>query len=122
MVATMSGDNMVMREREDPHGIHDAMTSPPVRVHTRAVADESARTFTGSLLLGCDGANSTVRGLLGIRMRDLRFTERWLVVDVRAAAPLDATSAAINASRPRVCLEVIDGELTSSVLLVRRCR
>jgi 3-(3-hydroxy-phenyl)propionate hydroxylase len=74
-------------------GVHDPLTAPlaarPVRVHTRAVADESARTFTGSLVLGCDGANSTVRQLIGVPMRDLRFTERWLVVDVRAAAPLD---------------------------------
>ena len=70
-------------------GVLDPWTAPPVRVHTRAVADESARTFTGSLVLGCDGANSTVRQLLGVRMQDLRFTERWLVIDVRAAAALD---------------------------------
>jgi 3-(3-hydroxy-phenyl)propionate hydroxylase len=69
-------------------GVHDPLTAPPVRVHTRAVADESARTFTGSLVLGCDGANSTVRQLLGVGMQDLRFTERWLVVDVRAITPL----------------------------------
>ncbi len=70
-------------------GVHDAFSSPPVRVHTRAVADEAAQTFTGSLVLGCDGANSTVRQLVGVHMRDLRFTERWLVVDVRTATPLD---------------------------------
>lgn len=70
-------------------GVHDPLTAPPVRVHTRAVADEAAHTFTGSLVLGCDGANSTVRGLLGLGMQDLRFAERWLVVDVRAEAPLD---------------------------------
>jgi 3-(3-hydroxy-phenyl)propionate hydroxylase len=70
-------------------GAHDPLSSPPVRVHTRAVADEAARTFTGSLVLGCDGANSTVRRRAGIHMQDLRFTERWLVVDVRAATPLD---------------------------------
>jgi 3-(3-hydroxy-phenyl)propionate hydroxylase len=27
--------------------------------------------------------------LLGVGMRDLRFTERWLVIDVRSATPLD---------------------------------
>jgi 3-(3-hydroxy-phenyl)propionate hydroxylase len=63
--------------------VHDALTGAPVRVHTPAAA------FTGSLVLGCDGANSTVRDLLGVDMRDLGFTERWLVVDVRADAPLD---------------------------------
>ena len=70
-------------------GADDRMFGSPVRVHTRALADEAARTFTGSLVLGCDGANSTVRGLVGVPMQDLRFTERWLVVDIRADAPLD---------------------------------
>lgn len=33
-------------------------------------------------LLGCDGANSTVRAQIGSQMRDLGFEQRWLVVDV----------------------------------------
>jgi 3-(3-hydroxy-phenyl)propionate hydroxylase len=70
-------------------GLRGPLTAPPLRVHTRAVADEAACTFTGSLVLGCDGANSTVRRLVGVHMQDLRFTERWLVVDMRASAPLD---------------------------------
>lgn len=82
-------------------GVPDSLTSPPVRVHTRAAADERVRTFTGSLVLGCDGANSTVRRLLGIDMRDLRFTERWLVVDVRAAAPLDTWDGVEQICDPR---------------------
>jgi 3-(3-hydroxy-phenyl)propionate hydroxylase len=36
-------------------------------------------------LLGCDGANSTVRRLVGATMRDLGAADRWLVVDARAA-------------------------------------
>lgn len=39
-------------------------------------------------VLGCDGAHSTVRGAIGARMRDLGFTERWFVLDVRSARPL----------------------------------
>jgi 3-(3-hydroxy-phenyl)propionate hydroxylase len=70
-------------------GVHDPLTAPPVRVHTRRLADGSAHTFTGSLVLGCDGGSSTLRRLLGVGMQDLRFTERWLVVDVRAATSLD---------------------------------
>lgn len=52
-------------------------------------------TTTGELttlgyrfVLGCDGANSTVRTLLGGTLRDLGFRERWLVVDGRQATPL----------------------------------
>ncbi|MBO3752198.1 bifunctional 3-(3-hydroxy-phenyl)propionate/3-hydroxycinnamic acid hydroxylase [Streptosporangiaceae bacterium NEAU-GS5] len=71
-------------------GVHDPLSGPPVHVHTRAVAGEAAQTFTGGLVLGCDGANSTVRQLLGVHVQDLGFTERWLVVDVRAAAPLNS--------------------------------
>ena len=40
-------------------------------------------------MLGCDGANSTVRELAGITMQDLGFTERWLVVDIRVETGLD---------------------------------
>ncbi len=40
-------------------------------------------------MLGCDGANSTIRELAGITMDDLGFTERWLVVDIRAETGLD---------------------------------
>jgi 3-(3-hydroxy-phenyl)propionate hydroxylase len=82
-------------------GVHDQLTSSPLRVHTRAAADESARTFTGSLLLGCDGANSTVQQLLGIGLQDLRFTERWLVVDIRAAAPLATWDGVEQVCDPR---------------------
>ena len=40
-------------------------------------------------MLGCDGANSTIRQLAGITMDDLGFTERWLVVDIRVETGLD---------------------------------
>lgn len=41
-------------------------------------------------VLGCDGADSLVRRVVGARWRDLRATERWLVVDVRCPVPLEA--------------------------------
>jgi 3-(3-hydroxy-phenyl)propionate hydroxylase len=39
-------------------------------------------------VLGCDGAASLVRDVVGARWQDLRSTERWLVVDVRCPVPL----------------------------------
>src|SRR5690242_15541302 len=59
----------------------------PVRVHARIGGE--TRTFTGPVVLGCDGANSTIRQLAGITMDDLGFTERWLVVDIQAGTGLD---------------------------------
>lgn len=72
-------------------GALDPLGSAPVRVRTRSAADPAApeRAFGGGLVLGCDGANSIVRDLVGVTMEDLGFTERWLVVDVRADRDLD---------------------------------
>ena len=47
-------------------------------------------------VIGCDGASSTVRALVGIELEDLDFDEPWLVVDVlvneRGLAKLPTTS------------------------------
>jgi 3-(3-hydroxy-phenyl)propionate hydroxylase len=61
----------------------------PVEVHAELAPDGSGQTFTGRLVLGCDGANSTIRDLSGITMEDLGFTERWLVIDIRSDKLLD---------------------------------
>ena len=63
------------------------LTAAPVRVHARIAGE--LQTFTGRVVLGCDGANSTIRELAGITMDDLGFTERWLVVDIKAGTGLD---------------------------------
>jgi 3-(3-hydroxy-phenyl)propionate hydroxylase len=92
-------------------GVHEPLTAVPVRVHARAVAGEVAHAFTGSLVLGCDGANSTVRRLLGVRMRDLRFTERWLVVDIRTGTPLhtwDGVEQVCDPARAATFMHVTD--------------
>ena len=57
-------------------------------MHARVAGD--LQTFTGRVVLGCDGANSTIRELAGITMDDLGFTERWLVIDIQAENGLDA--------------------------------
>ena len=68
-------------------GAASPLTEAPVRVRT--LVDEEPQTFTGTVVLGCDGANSTIRELTGITMEDLGFTERWLVVDIRVEGGLD---------------------------------
>ncbi len=54
---------------------------------TLTVADRDSgqrSTVVTPAVLGCDGAGSTVRRLIGARMRDLGRPDRWLVADLRA--------------------------------------
>ena len=98
------------------------LTTDPVRVHARVAGQP--QTFTGRVVLGCDGANSTIRELAGITMDDLGFTERWLVVDIRAETGLDtwdgveqvcdparaATFMQVTGDRYRWEFRLLDGE------------
>src|SRR5882757_8495403 len=55
-----------------------------IRAHTglAPIPDGELRTLRAAYAIGCDGANSTVRSLLGLEMTDLGFNRDWLVVDV----------------------------------------
>lgn len=50
--------------------------------------DGTVHQVDADYLLGCDGANSVVRTQIGSTMRDLKFEQRWLVVDVATDADL----------------------------------
>jgi 3-(3-hydroxy-phenyl)propionate hydroxylase len=63
-----------------------------------AAADRSVRA---SAVVGCDGANSTVRSLIGATMRDLGPADRWLVLDVRSTEPLPVWPGAHQVCDPR---------------------
>ncbi len=45
-------------------------------------ADGRRREVRARHVIGCDGASSTVRALVGIALEDLGFDQPWLVVDV----------------------------------------
>jgi 3-(3-hydroxy-phenyl)propionate hydroxylase len=52
-------------------------------------ADGAKHVVETNYVLGCDGANSVVRSCIGVDMRDLKFDQRWLVVDIATTADLD---------------------------------
>ncbi len=62
------------------------LTERADRSVTVALADGTA--VHAAAVLGCDGARSTVRRLVGARMRDLGRPDRWLVADLRSPSPL----------------------------------
>ena len=67
------------------------------------------RAVRASAVLGCDGANSTGRRLIGATMRDLGPADRWLVLDARSAGPLPIWPGAhqvCDARRPATFMPV----------------
>ncbi|MFH0177027.1 bifunctional 3-(3-hydroxy-phenyl)propionate/3-hydroxycinnamic acid hydroxylase [Streptomyces cacaoi] len=58
----------------------------PVRVVYRDEAGE--HLLLADAVLGCDGAGSLTRDAVGAAWEDLRFEERWTVVDVRTSLPV----------------------------------
>jgi 3-(3-hydroxy-phenyl)propionate hydroxylase len=53
-----------------------------ISVAAREVGSGRDVHISARYLLGCDGARSRVRAAIGARMVDLRFEQRWLVLDV----------------------------------------
>lgn len=62
----------------------DPDTEGPVRVTYRD--DDGEHRLRADAVLGCDGANSLTREAIGAVWEDLRFEERWTVIDVRTTA------------------------------------
>ncbi|HEX4721947.1 MAG TPA: bifunctional 3-(3-hydroxy-phenyl)propionate/3-hydroxycinnamic acid hydroxylase [Pseudonocardiaceae bacterium] len=60
-----------------------------VRVTCTDLATGRQEIIEAGHVLGCDGANSVTRTSIGATMRDLGFTQRWLVVDIATDADID---------------------------------
>ena len=68
----------------DAHALHDAGDS----VHVAARGERGERIdVRARYAVGCDGANSFVRGAIGAGWHDLGFAYDWLVVDVLPHEP-----------------------------------
>lgn len=77
-----------VRLRTDSEVTHVAAGDTSVRVTFTDRSHGRVHHVEADYLLGCDGANSTVRAQIGSAMRDLNFQQRWLVVDVGSGADL----------------------------------
>ena len=78
--ATLRGDTEVTGITDQGHG--------RVLVAFTDRTDGREHAAEADYVLGCDGANSVVRAEIGSVMRDLKFKQRWLVVDVATDADL----------------------------------
>jgi 3-(3-hydroxy-phenyl)propionate hydroxylase len=72
LVTLQTGTELTGIEFADDGGVSAVLSAPGSR-----------HRVTAEVVLGCDGAGSTVREAVRVRMRDLRFTQRWFVLDVR---------------------------------------
>ncbi|WP_210584596.1 bifunctional 3-(3-hydroxy-phenyl)propionate/3-hydroxycinnamic acid hydroxylase [Streptomyces sp. GESEQ-35] len=57
-------------------------------VHVTYRDDEGEHLLRADAVLGCDGAGSLTRDAIGAGWEDLRFAERWTVIDVRTSLPV----------------------------------
>jgi 3-(3-hydroxy-phenyl)propionate hydroxylase len=60
----------------------------PARVRWRDLGTGAEGEVWTHAVLGCDGANSSTRAVVGATMEDFRFEQQWLVVDAHSPEPL----------------------------------
>jgi 3-(3-hydroxy-phenyl)propionate hydroxylase len=112
----LRGNAEVTDVAQDGHG--------RVRVDFTDRLSGTHESVLATYVLGCDGANSVVRGAIGSTMKDLGFEQRWLVVDVASEVELAqsdgvhqvcdthraATYMRIGTSRYRWEFRLLEGE------------
>lgn len=95
-LATLACGVEVLRVEQDlPDG------PAPVRITLRDTATDTESTVWAHAVLGCDGANSVVRAQIGATLEDLKFEERWLVIDIRSEQQLPVWQGVHQVCDPR---------------------
>jgi 2-polyprenyl-6-methoxyphenol hydroxylase-like FAD-dependent oxidoreductase len=86
-----------------PNEDHVVLTTRPAK-QSRTRSNIRAR-----YVIGCDGANSTVRNLLGIERNDLGFFFDWLILDMIPKIPMTFDPPALQVCDPRRPTTVVPG-------------
>ena len=97
-----STEALAMEPRPDGEG-------GPVRVTLSDRRSGHLFEVSAEAVLACDGARSQTRARVGAEIHDLRFEERWLVVDVRTPEPLarwDGCQQVADPKRPATYVPV----------------
>ncbi len=72
---------------------------------------EGPRRVRCDYLVGCDGAGSTVRRQLGLRLEGKTFAERWLIVDLENS-PAERRNTVVFCDSARPCIALPGPDLT----------
>jgi 3-(3-hydroxy-phenyl)propionate hydroxylase len=83
-----------VRDRCEAFALHE--TGDHVRVRYENLAEGALSELTARYVVGCDGARSTVRRLMGAALEDLRSHERWIVLDMILEQPPAGIPEAID--------------------------
>ncbi|RSD12093.1 bifunctional 3-(3-hydroxy-phenyl)propionate/3-hydroxycinnamic acid hydroxylase [Amycolatopsis eburnea] len=92
-------DSVTLRGNTEVTGIRQDGTGVRVEVADRGTG--AREMIHADYVLGCDGANSLTRTAIGATMADLKFDQRWLVVDVATTADLGQWEGVHQVCDPR---------------------
>ncbi len=103
---------------------HDVYAIEEAQDHVVVQAEDSASAtlvqIRGRYVVGCDGARSLVRRLIGSEHEDLGFKQRWLVVDVKERRDLGlerVSTQHCNPERPMYASSSVNGMLRWEIML-----
>lgn len=121
-------DGLKRFARVQLHTQHEvtAIDVPPgsqgARLQVSDLAHGTARSWQARWVVGCDGARSLMRRVLGTPMRDLGLHQPWLVFDVRLKAPVttlpDHTVQLCDPARPMTLCNVTGNRRRWEIMLM----